>query len=171
MGKKRATKLQERPLECNFGEAWQIVTQAGRTMYAHFGGIVWETFIRHRKQMDKTLAFNEITPLPYCFKVLQTCFGLPEFDTEKSQSTSFVPESPANFRTTGYIGLSVLTFFFLGWSLWVQICFVWSWLRYICWNYFTILSLNVPSFRLDRRIPLPWPFQQIPMFHPRWKYL
>ena len=76
------------------------------------GGIVWETFIRHKKQMDKTLAFNEITPLPYCFKVLQTCFGLPEFDTEKSQSSSFVPEPPANFRTTGYIGLSVLTFFF-----------------------------------------------------------
>ena len=81
-------------------------------MYPHFGDIVWETFIRHKKQMDKTLAFNEITPLPYCFKVLQTCFGLPEFDTEKGQSSSFVPEPPANFRTTGYIGLSVLTFFF-----------------------------------------------------------
>ena len=39
-------------------------------------------------------------------------FGLPEFDTEKGQSSSFVPEPPANFRTTGYIGLSVLTFFF-----------------------------------------------------------
>lgn len=77
-----------------------------------WGGIVWETFIRRKKQMDKTLAFNEITPLPYCFKVLQTCFGLPEFDTEKGQSSSFVPEPPANFRTTGYIGLSVLTFFF-----------------------------------------------------------
>lgn len=62
--------------------------------------------------MDKTLAFNEITPLPYCFKVLQTCFGLPEFDTEKGQSSSFVPEPPANFWTTGYIGLSVLKFFF-----------------------------------------------------------
>ena len=37
---------------------------------------------------------------------------LPEFDTEKGQSSSFVPEPPANFRTTGYIGLSVLTFFF-----------------------------------------------------------
>ena len=131
-------------------------------MHPHFGVIVWETFIRHKKQMDKTLAFNEITPLPYCFKVLQTCFGLPEFDTEKGQSSSFVPEPPAIFWTTGYIGLSVLTFFFLGWSLWVQICFVWSWLRYICWNYFTILSLNVPSFRLDHHIPLPWPFQQIP---------
>lgn len=74
MGEKRVTKLQERLLECNFGEAWQIVTQAGKTMYPHLVGIVWETFIRHKKQMDKTLAFNEITPLPYCFKVLQTCF-------------------------------------------------------------------------------------------------
>ena len=112
MGQKRVTKLQERLLECNFGEAWQNVTQAGRTMYPHLGDIVWETFIRHKKQMDKTLAFNEITPLPYCFKVLQTCFGLPEFDTEKGQSSSFVPEPPANFWTTGYIGLSVRKFFF-----------------------------------------------------------
>ena len=81
-------------------------------MHPYLGGIVWETFIRRKKQMDKTLAFNEITPLPYCFKVLQTCFGLPEFDTEKGQSRLFVPEPPANFRTPGYIGLSVLTFFF-----------------------------------------------------------
>ena len=69
MGKEYISKTQEHlrgRLGCNFGAAWQIVRQASRPMYLHYGGLVSVLFITCYSIILQCVTFFDNSCPEYC---------------------------------------------------------------------------------------------------------
>ena len=128
MGKECTTKPQEHErgrLGCNFSAAWQIVTQGGRPMYLHYGGLLSVLFIICHSIILQFVTFFHNSCPEYHFNEVW-CICLHFLSALKK-----VPLISSNDRLVGYF--------------WAWVClFEFSFKLLYC--YFVICSLQIEHF-------------------------